>query len=435
MFTKHAYFDSHILDIKGAPSQRTASLDTLSDFDNYRTDQNYMYVRIRAISSRVNRNFDGWPTTELAGSLDVLNKHKHSADGFTVEAKDGSKSRGFATFVGKPIFVDHNNTNPDRGRGVIVDSKFRVLDQRTAAADDYWKSSDVDPEHLPASEIELLLEIDSKEYPKFAKAIRDGELDGFSMGANVEYTKCSHCGNEAHDPSEFCSHVLMKGANHDFKTADGKRVSKASYENCYGCGFFEISGVFDPADETALAREVRSSTHAAEVVAPNPNAARLPVKEKDPIQDHADWLSKEYGYDPQTALEHAVRKTTASFKDPFIREAQNPLPQSMMTTAPDEVDTLRQEQICPVCGNDMDSEQCDVCGYTAPPKEFDNPDLSKAQQVRDEMKADDDQESQQQTPAPDPTQGSPAGAAGPTPPPSTPGAPSKPPVAAPLSHH
>jgi hypothetical protein len=40
------------------------------------------------------------------------------------------------------------------------------------------------------------------------------------------------------------------------------KVSK-SYENCYGVKFFEISAVFDPADETALLREIRSSTRTA----------------------------------------------------------------------------------------------------------------------------------------------------------------------------
>jgi hypothetical protein len=428
IFTKHAYADAHVLEIKGAPTKmHTASLDTVGDFDNYRTKDGFMYVRIRAISSRVNKNHDGWPTVELAGSSDVLHKHKQASEGFTVEAKDGNKARGFSTFVGKPIFVDHNNSNPDRGRGVIVDSKFRVLDQKTAANDDYWKSSDVDPEHLPASEVELLLEVDAKTYPKFAKSIKNGDLDGFSMGANVEYTKCSHCGNEAHDPSQFCSHVLMKGAHHDVKEAGGRRISKRSYENCYGCGFFEISGVFDPADETALAREVRASTKEAitreDILAPAPPT---------PEDEQAAFLANQYGYHPDVAAEHVQRQNEASFKDPFVHTAENPLPQSMMTTAPDEVDTLREEQICPVCGNDMDSEQCDVCGYTKPPEEFDNPDLTKAQGVRDEMKQQDDQDSQAQpqTPAPDPTQGSPAGAAGPQVPPTTPGAPAKPQVAA-----
>lgn len=488
-----------------------------------------MYVRIRAISSRVNKNHDGWPSTELAGGSDILNAHKHSGTGFTVEAKDGNKKRGFASFVGKPIFVDHNNTNPKRGRGVIVDSKFRVLDQHTASQDDYWKSSDVDPEHLPASEIELLLEVDAKQYPKFAKAIKDGHLDGFSMGANVEYTKCSHCGNEAHDPAEFCSHVLMKGAHHDYKTADGKRISRKSYENCYGCGFFEISGVFDPADETALAREVRASVEKESIAidpysdsdegitVPDParpnDEAQLNDKAMEYHMQGVPWedsvemarnnLMKHWGpkqtlpgasdgqvYTPkrlefyrgqpgdpefdangmpgrgglegfpppiypnqvlapdQNAAFHSDAQDalneqwphrpvqndprwSAVLKDParlaFERLAENPLPQEMMTKAPDEVDTLRQEQTCPVCGADMDSEQCKVCGYTKPPKEFDNPDLQEAQKVRDEMKAQDEAQA-------DPSQDPSAPPAPQSPPPSTggPGGPltSKPPMTA-----
>lgn len=497
-FTKHAYADAHVLEVKGSPSQmRTASLETVSDFHDYRTDDGYLYVRIRAISSRTNRNWDGWPTTELAGSPEILNEHKHSSDGFTIEAKNGNKKRGFATFIGKPIFVDHNNTDPDKGRGVIVDSKFRVLDHKTASEDHYWKSADVDKEHLPASEVELLLEVDAKSYPKFAKAIKEGHLDGFSMGANVEYTKCSHCGNVAHEPSEFCSHVLMKGANHDIKTAEGRRVSKKSYENCYGCGFFEISGVFDPADETALAREVRASVpgsvHQAElygdpsmgvpagVTEGGPHAYTGEPSGQDPlrgnmddeIQQHADHLVQNYGYDPSFALQMARDKvgdfrahgegnqitrageplgggpqydpmphgmqegleyspaqndprwSSAQFKDPMRHVAENPLPQDMQTKAPDEVDTLREEQVCPVCGNEMDGEQCDVCGYVAPPKEFDNPDLTKAQDVRDEMKQMDDQESNPQSPGPDP------GADGAGPPPAPAGAPPGPAVSKP----
>jgi hypothetical protein len=45
-------------------------------------DDGFLYVRAKAISSRVNRNKDGWPSTELAG--------------------------GYKTFMGRPVFVDHN---------------------------------------------------------------------------------------------------------------------------------------------------------------------------------------------------------------------------------------------------------------------------------------------------------------------------------------
>ena len=76
MFTRYASVDAEILEIKGSPvKQVTASLNKLSDFENYRTDQGFMYVRIRAISSRVNSNHDGWPSIELAGSPEIFKQH------------------------------------------------------------------------------------------------------------------------------------------------------------------------------------------------------------------------------------------------------------------------------------------------------------------------------------------------------------------------
>jgi len=347
-FTKFATFeDAEVLEVKGSPTRRhTASLDKLSDFHDYRTDDGYMYVRLRAISSRVNKNNDGWPSVELAGGPEIFERHaRQSSSGFTVEAAEGNRRFGFATFMGKPNFIDHNNSDPSRSRGVVVDSKLRVLpiEHVAASGDDYWTGSSLDPEHAPPTEVELLLEIDAKQFPKYAKAIRDGELDGFSMGCDVERSKCSHCGHEATNPDEYCSHILMKGAHHDYKTADGKRISRKSYENCYGIHFFEISGVFDPADETALAREIRAS-----------------------VEDEG-----------------------------LTKTAENPLPQSFETTAPEEIDTMRQEHNCPICGENMDGETCDVCGYVEPPKGMDNPDLTKAKELQGDMAQGSEQQVQQ----------------------------------------
>lgn len=346
--TKYATFeDAEVLEVKGSPTRRhTASLDKLSDFHDYRTDDGYMYVRLRAISSRVNKNNDGWPSVELAGGPDIFERHaKQSSSGFTVEAADGNQKFGFATFMGKPNFIDHNNSDPGRARGVVVDSKLRVLpvEKVAASGDDYWTGASLDPEHAPPTEIELLLEIDAKEFPVYARAARNGDIDGFSMGCDVERSKCSHCGHEATNPDEYCSHILMKGAHHDYKTADGKRISRKSYENCYGIHFFEISAVFDPADETALAREIRAS-----------------------VEDEG-----------------------------LTKTAENPLPQSFETTAPEEVDTMRQEHNCPICGETMDGETCDVCGYVEPPEGMDNPDLTKAKELQGDMAQGSQQQVQQ----------------------------------------
>lgn len=353
--TKYASFEgAQVLDVKSSPTRvKTASLDKMADFNDYRTEDGYMYVRIRAQSSRVNKNHDGWPTAEMAGGPEawekISSKHTSSEGGFTVTA-DSDQKYGFPTFVHKPIFVDHHNSNPERSRGVIADALFNVLDQKTAAeGDEYWSDPDnMDPEHFPPSEIELLLEVDADSFPKFAESIKRGDLDGFSMGCDVEYSKCSHCGNKATNPDEYCSHIVAKGAQHDFTSSTGERTSKASYENCYGIRYFEISGVFDPADDTALTREVRASVE---------KEADMPIK--------GSYL--------------ASRKI-----------AQPEEPQEFHTKAPEDVDTLREEKVCPQCGSDMDDIKCSVCGFEEPPEQLQNPDLQKAQET-DELRGDADQ--------------------------------------------
>lgn len=327
---------AQVLSLKGSETRaKTASLEKIGDFHDYRTEDGYLYARIRAISSRVNKNHDGWPSVELAGGEDIFNRHaKTSAEGFTLTAAEGNSKYGFATFLGKPIFIDHNNSDPSRARGVIVDAKLHVEDHKTASENDSYYSSAPD-NHLPPTWVELLLEVDAKSFPKLAKAIIAGSkdpkkgIDGFSMGCDVERSVCSICKNSASSPEDFCNHVKLKGAEFDSIDKHGHRTSKKSYEDCYGIKFFEISAVFDPADETALLKEVRSS----------------------------------------------VKK-----------EAENALPQSDMMTMPEPVDTLRQEEVCPVCGSTMEEgHQCDVCGYVPPPDGLDNPDLEKAQQM-DELK-------------------------------------------------
>lgn len=401
--TRYASFDAaQVLDVKGTrEKQKTASLDKLSDYSDFRTHDGYLYARIRAISSRVNKNHDGWPAVELAGSPDIFDKHM-AAEGFTVEASKDHKY-GFSTFLGKPIFVDHNNSDPKRARGVIVDAKFHVEDAKTASSDPYYSSSDVDQDHLPASWVELLLEVDADRFPRLAKAIVDGSknaahgIDGFSMGCDVDHTICNICSNKATAPDEFCDHIRMKGATfdyHDSKT--GSRTAKKSYENCYGIKFFEISAVFDPADETALLRELIHKEAAAPLVRgmqcpqchgmakingiPCPACEGTGEQRVGQGQDGAT-----YDGNPDAALPVNTLPIGAPMNDPrWSKQATNPTPQSENVTAPEEVDTLRQEKICPVCGSDMDSEKCDVCGHIDPPEGLDTPDLTKHKELQEQ---------------------------------------------------
>jgi hypothetical protein len=415
--TRYASFESaKVLDVRGSrEKQKTASLDKFADYGDFRTHDGYLYARIRAISSRVNKNHDGWPAIELAGSSDIFDQHT-SSEGFTVEASKDRK-HGFSTFLGKPIFVDHNNSDPKRARGVIVDAKFHVEDSKTSSMDPYYSSDDVDPDHLPAAWVELLLEVDADKFPRLAKAIIDGSkdsatgIDGFSMGCDVDHTICNICSNKATAPDEFCDHIRLKGALFDYTDPKtGHRVAKKSYENCYGIKFFEISAVFDPADETALIRELIHKEAAAPLVrgmkcpeclgvgmdetgAPCPACGGTGEMRVGQGHDGDVYSPQRGDYDQLPAKFPSVNQPGVGARgvgtqrnDPYMsKQADNPKPQSENITAPEEVDTLRQEKVCPVCGADIDSEKCDVCGYIDPPDGLNTPDLTKHQDMKEEL--------------------------------------------------
>jgi hypothetical protein len=360
MLTKYASLESaKVLELKSSPTRsKQASLDKLADFHDYRTEDGYLYARIRAISSRVNKNHDGWPTIELAGGPEEWEKessrHEAAEGGFTVQASKGKKY-GFSTFLGKPHFVDHHNSDPKRARGVVVDASFHVLDQKTAAADDeYWGSDSVDPEHNPPCEVELLIEVDAESFPKLAKAIVNGDIDGFSMGCDVDYSKCSHCDHKASSPDEYCSHVQAKGAEFDFTSKDGKTSSRKSYENCYGIKFFEISAVFDPADETALAKEIHAEGKESKT------AAEGQAVDLNEVQRQHDFLRNEYKWPKDRANEYLLNKHN---NDPAVQQhlygpdaPAGPIPNTVeqafdksdYVPTPEEYENLRsQEQKVP----------------------------------------------------------------------------------------
>lgn len=167
----------------------------------HRRRDGMLYVQTRAVSSRVNLNFDAWPSNEL--------------------------KKAYKTFIGKPVFVDHHSEDKSRARGVVLDSEFRKT------KDDSW--------------IELLLEIDAITFPNLAEEISSGGIDSVSIGAIVDESECSICGE-----INGCIHIpAMKG-----QTVSGELV----YELCHGIQFYEISLVFDPADATAMLSKVYSAS-------------------------------------------------------------------------------------------------------------------------------------------------------------------------------
>lgn len=238
----------------------------------------FLLTRVRAISSRVNQNFDGFPSEEL--------------------------KKAYKSFVGRPVFVNHSNHDPSRARGRVVASQY------------FEDGND--------KYIELVMEVDAKNYPKLAAEIEAGRIDSVSMGCDVQESICSYCGNVAKTGADFCDHILhSKGQLLPRESSDGEYESVLVYEECRGLNFFEISYVFDPADETAVMSEVIRTS----------------------------------------SLKKAASKKTGYGE----------------VVAPAPVDTLREESVCPQCGDDsFDEVECLFCGYTAPPKMLQDPDVDRA---------------------------------------------------------
>ncbi len=172
----------------------------------------YLYVRSRAISSRCNDNFDEFPADELA--------------------------KAYASFNGKPVFVNHVNEDHRRARGVIIDSALHK-DANRDGTRDWW--------------VEVLMEVDAVRFPRLAKEILAGNIARTSMGCDVAFSVCSACHNKATTPAEYCQHIpASKGMMLYRTTAAGHKVGEIIRETCYGLKFFENSLLVEPpADPTA----------------------------------------------------------------------------------------------------------------------------------------------------------------------------------------
>ena len=174
----------------------------------YEPKPGMIYVRSRMISNRVNDNWDGFPAEEI--------------------------EKGWKTFIGKPVFVNHHNEDHRRARGVIIDAVLHRHSLRDGSPD-IW--------------VEGLKEIDALTFPKLAQRILLDQIDKTSMGVDVDYSICSACGNKATDTFSYCQHIPgQKGRKYFASGQKGRFV----FERCYGLRFFEDSVlVEDPADPTA----------------------------------------------------------------------------------------------------------------------------------------------------------------------------------------
>lgn len=400
-FQKYAKIDS-ILEVKSSPQRLAFAYGEGAGaqfgkfaalHEGHREEDGYLYVRCRAISSRVNKNNDGWPAEEL--------------------------SKAYSTFIGRPIFVDHNNDDITRTRGVVVDSQLHVEDEKTSGLDSYYSTAP--DNHKPETWIELLMEIDKETYPKLAEAIEKGDLDAVSMGANIDLSVCSVCANEAVSPAEYCSHIKQKGMTFEITSADGEKIKKKAYEDCYGINFFEISNVFDPADDTAdswLDKTASLEEKAAEAGVDFDEVKYYLAQKGERIYSNMPSLADLAAAGVGVPVDKIASYKQAADPEQFVAPANGGgdarqkgyIPQSEQVRAPQDVDTLRNERLCEICkAADMQVDpdgisRCPTCGHVEEPAPTDNPDLSQARDMdlRQDANPDLNMDGDPTTPAADP---------------------------------
>lgn len=195
-FTKYA--DCEVLNFScSRKGQRTASLAKIGSFEyEPATDGNYLYVAVRACTADVpNLNLDMLPSWEL--------------------------ETAYETFRGASVFLNHDNSDPAKARGVVVDAKYHDEDP-----DDKW--------------VEILMEMDEDRCPKLCSLIRSGEMDTVSMGCFVPGTKITMS-----DGTTKCIEEVSEGDSVLTLEGEPKRVSYTMAHDHHGV-VYEIASYGQP---------------------------------------------------------------------------------------------------------------------------------------------------------------------------------------------
>lgn len=189
-------------------------------------ESDFLYVRNRAVSAgNVIEKSNGYaeliPIDEFYKFFEkysrVMRGANDNGDFFSHE----ELMRKYKTFVGKAAFVDHDNENVEKARGIILDAHY----------------------NMKGKYIELLKAVDKKAYPELARGIEVGYITDTSMGCRCGHSLCSVCMNKAVTEGDFCDHILSyKGS-----TFNGIPV----FEDNRDIEFFEDSFVTTGADKQA----------------------------------------------------------------------------------------------------------------------------------------------------------------------------------------
>lgn len=199
-------------------------------------ESDFLYVRNRAVSAgNVIEKDDNFaeliPIDEMykwfERYADKIRGANDNGDFFSHE----ELIKNYKTFIGKSVFVDHDNDNVEKARGIILDAVYNPNGKF----------------------VELLKAVDKKAFPELARGVEMGYITDTSMGCRCGYSICSICGNSSVSEDDFCDHILYyKGS-----TYNGLPV----FEDNRDIEFFEDSFVTTGADKDAKILEKVASRH------------------------------------------------------------------------------------------------------------------------------------------------------------------------------
>lgn len=230
-------------------------------------DESKVYSIVRAISSRVNLNCDGFRREEILGAVEGHEPH--------------NQKFGYRTFVGKNNHIDHHNQpelaegDPRHApRGEIlhawyVEEDFQEPVLMTGFPDPAAKYLE-DPIAKMAGQdcwVKLLIANDRRKVPVLCEAIEKGVVTKVSMGAEIINSSCTVCGNVARHEFEYCMHSRPFNRGFVFPAEETSPLVTAGVinrgdpvlaaEDNHGLQFFEISWILDvQADPTAVVKDL-----------------------------------------------------------------------------------------------------------------------------------------------------------------------------------
>jgi hypothetical protein len=173
------------------------------------------YLRFRAIGnmevSGPNGNYDGFPYSYF---------------------EDDRPGFGYKSFIGKRAHLEHNSQEGNAGSiGDLPDAYLNRFNYPEDVKEKKWSNLDGKDNHSKrtailstpdqkSGDIEVLMRIDTELVKSAAvnkktkqllerivRMIDTGQQLTCSMGANVEYSRCSSCGNLARFATEYCEHL------------------------------------------------------------------------------------------------------------------------------------------------------------------------------------------------------------------------------------